>query len=85
MQWIDNIVGDSYYIEHRKESYPSFKNIKSFDIVEQWSGKSALVKTDSFHRITTTTSERYCISVRTIGGETFPSTFEEAIKIIEMN
>jgi hypothetical protein len=84
MQWIDNIDGESYIIDNNQERYPGFKNIRSFDIVERWSGTSALVKTDSFHRVITTSNDRYCISVRTVSGS-FPRTFEEAINKLEIN
>jgi hypothetical protein len=84
MQWVDNIDGDSYLINYNGECYPGIKNIRSFNIVERWPGASALVKTDSFHRVITTSEERYCISIRTVTGS-FPKTFEEAVKIIEIN
>jgi hypothetical protein len=84
MQWVDNIDGDLCMIDYKEEQFPIFKNIRSFNVVERWSGTSALVKTDSFHRVITTANNRYCISVRTVSGS-FPRTFEEAVNRLEIN
>jgi len=81
MQWIDNIVGteDIYDLEY--SNYVAYSNVESYNVIDTWSGDMALVRINVPHRVVTTDTDRYCISLRTLP-HMHPTTFDEVVKLI---
>jgi hypothetical protein len=71
MQWVTVINGvesNGSYIQssNMTGSYKRFDVYEDYIIDESWSGKCALVKINTPHRVIGGASDRYCISVRPI-------------------
>lgn len=78
MQWINNIDATQYDSTVNGSTYTRFNDVRSFNIVEVWTGTAALVKVSAPHRVVSTDVDRYCVNIRTSS----PKTFEEALELI---
>jgi len=77
MQWLSNLSDPTSVRVHNGSTYPVYGNTKSCIIDDEWTGRIGLVKVDTPHRVVTTDSYRYCLSLRTT------YSFEEVAKIIQ--
>lgn len=81
MQWISDLEATKYTVNHAGVTYERFNNIKKFSVSDTWSGTSSIVRINTPHRIVTTETDRYCLSIRTVSGAS-PKTFDDAVKLI---
>ncbi len=82
MQWVSNIVSESTKVYNvSNAAYLAYEDVKSFDIIDSWTGNVGLVKVNTPHRIVTGDSVRFCFSVR-VYNNIHRKTFDEAYKLI---
>ncbi len=79
MQWA--AYSEQNLIDKKAIPPSAYKNEKNFNIIDNWSGTTGLVRINIPHRVVTKNSTRYCLSLRTVGNES-PKTFEEAMNLL---
>jgi hypothetical protein len=82
MQWVtmDGVESTGSYTQSNTDSgsYRRFVEFTNLAINERWSGKCALVRINSPHRVVGGTVDRYCISVR----PTMDHFFDDLVSLI---
>ena len=80
MQWITNLEATEITFKYNSGYYKLYENIVKFEILDVWEGNIGLVRINVPHRVVTTDSDRYCISIRLEKGSS-PNTFNELSKL----
>jgi len=64
MQWVTNLEATEHSHSHGSTNYIRYTNVVKFDILDIWTGNNGLVRVNAPHRIVTTDTDRYCLSLR---------------------
>ncbi len=80
MQWLTNLKATEYTYKFKGANYNRYKDIESFDILDVWTGDVGLVRINVPHRVVTTDTDRYCLSIR-LEKDSSPNTFDELSKL----
>ena len=86
MQWVTaDGETEQYSLDTKSGNVVQFEKYKmhtvtNVKILERWTGEMALVNTLAYHCIKTTSSDRICLSIRTLS----PLTFEEVVNAIDI-
>lgn len=81
MEWISDIDATTYVANVHGLSYERYKDIKKFSVSDTWTGTAGVVRVNVPHRVTTSDTFRYCLSLRTIE-RVSPKTFDDVVKLI---
>ena len=80
MQWVTNLKATKYTFNYTSGDYHRYKDIESFDILDVWTGNNGLVRINVPHRVITTDTDRYCLSLR-LENDSLLNTFDELSNI----
>jgi hypothetical protein len=80
MQWVKNLKATEYTFNFNGADYNRYKDIESFDISDVWTGNVGLVRINVPHRVVTTDTDRYCLSIR-LEKDSSLNTFDELSKL----
>lgn len=83
MQWITNLKATEYTFNVNGSKHNQYKDIESFDISDVWTGNVGLVRIKVPHRVVTSGTDRYCLSIRLEKNSPL-NTFDEISKLLEM-
>ena len=81
MEWISDLEATTYISDVHGVSYERYADIKKYNISDTWTGSAGIVRVNIPHRITTSDTFRYCLSLRTVE-KMSPKTFDDAVKLI---
>lgn len=81
MEWVSELEATKYVSTVNGVSYERYNDIKKFSVSDIWIGRAGIVRVNTPHRVTTTDSYRYCLSLRTVESMP-PKTFDDAVKLI---
>ncbi len=83
MQWITNLEATECVLNFNNASIVRYTDVIKFDISDVWTGNVSLVRINVPHRIVTTDSDRYCLSLR-LEKDSSLNSFDELIKLFGM-